>query len=240
MIDLTKILVTGGNGLLAREIKKNIPVAQFADKNALDVTDMNMVEQYFNSHTIDLVIHTAALMPPMKSKEDPVAAINVNIIGVGNITKACIKRDIKLIYISTDYVFKGDRGNYKEDDELLPVNEYAWGKLGGECCVKLYPKSLIVRMSFGPPEFPYPKAFEDQWTSKETVGAVAKKICFLIGKDISGVIHIGGVRRTVLEYARSLANGDKVLSQKRADLRTGYILPKDTSLNSDKFIKLNN
>ena len=82
----------------------------------------------------------------------------------------------KLLYISTDYVFKGDSGMYKEDDPVLPANKYAWSKLGGECAVRMYDNSLIVRTSFGDTVFPYEKAFVDQWTSRLRVDVLAKKL----------------------------------------------------------------
>ena len=57
------------------------------------------------------------------------------------------KKNIKLIYFSTNYVYPGKRGNYKEEDPLLPVNNYAWSKLGGEAAVQMYSNSLILRVS---------------------------------------------------------------------------------------------
>ena len=63
-------------------------------------------------------------------------SIDLNIIGTANITKACEERNIKLIYFSTNYVYPGKKGNYKEGDNLLPVNNYAWSKLGGEAAVQ--------------------------------------------------------------------------------------------------------
>ena len=82
----------------------------------------------------------------------------------------------RLVQISTDYVFNGEKGNYREDDPVFPVNKYAWSKLGGECAVLIYDNSLVVRTSFGPSQFPFEKAFADQWTSRESVGAIAGKI----------------------------------------------------------------
>ena len=55
-------------------------------------------------------------------------------------------KNIKLIYFSTNYVYPGSKGNYKETDSLLPVNNYAWSKLGGEASVQLYKNSLILRV----------------------------------------------------------------------------------------------
>ena len=73
-------------------------------------------------------------------------SIDLNIIGTANVTKAC-EKNIKLIYFSTNYVYPGTRGNYKETDPIFPVNNYAWSKLGGEASVHLYNNSLILRVS---------------------------------------------------------------------------------------------
>ena len=122
-----------------------------------------------------MVVHAAAFTSPPKVDKDPARALDVNIIGTANLVRLCMARGLRLIYISTDYVFRGDRGNYREDDSLYPVNKYAWSKLGGECAVRMYDNSLIVRTSFGPNVFPYEKAFADQWTSRESVERVRRE-----------------------------------------------------------------
>jgi len=70
-------------------------------------------------------------------------SIDLNIIGTSNIVKICSDFKIKLIYFSTGYVYEGRVGNYKETDPVLPVNNYAWSKLGGECAVAMYKHSLF-------------------------------------------------------------------------------------------------
>ena len=68
--------------------------------------------------------------PSFKFGKLPLSYIAVNLLN-------------RLIYMSTDYVYPGTTGNYKEEDPLLPINDYAWTKLGGECAVQLYNNSLI-------------------------------------------------------------------------------------------------
>ena len=86
-------------------------------------------------------------------------SIDLNIIGTANITKICSELKIKLIYFSTNYVYPGIKGNYSETDSLLPVNNYAWSKLGGECSVQLYKDSLILRVCMTERPFLHKKAF---------------------------------------------------------------------------------
>jgi dTDP-4-dehydrorhamnose reductase len=139
------------------------------------------------------------------------------------------------VYISTDYVFRGDRGRYGEEDELHPVNKYAWSKLGGECAVRLYDNALIIRTSFGPDEFPYPKAFADQWTSRQNVSRAARDILRAVDSSLTGVLHIGGPRRTVLEYARALSPEKNVGSLSVKD--APFAVPADTSLDTARFLR---
>ena len=111
------------------------------------------------------------------------------------------------------------RGGYREEDELHPVNKYAWSKLGGECAVRLYDRSLIVRTSFGPDVFPYERAFVDQWTSRESVSVVARKLVELVDSERTGVVHVGGPRRTgarIRQESRSDTPDRRALDRRRA------------------------
>ena len=75
--------------------------------------------------------------------------------------KACQKENIKLIYFSTNFVYPGKKGNYKETDPVLPINKYAISKFGGECSVQMYENSLILRISMTEKPFIHKKAFSD-------------------------------------------------------------------------------
>jgi dTDP-4-dehydrorhamnose reductase len=232
----SKILFTGGSGLLGQEIRALCPSALYPSSQDLDVSRWQDVEAYSKAHQIELVVHAAAFTSPPRIDEDPVRAIESNVIGTSNIVKLCVALGCRLIYISTDYVFKGDRGNYDEQDALSPVNKYAWSKLGGECAARLYDRSLIVRTSFGPDEFPFPKAFVDQWTSRQSVSVVAKKLVRLWAKDITGVVHVGGPRRTVLDYARDLDPSKKIDELSIHDVQ--FTVPVDTSLDCREYDRL--
>jgi dTDP-4-dehydrorhamnose reductase len=87
---------------------------------------------------------------------------------------------------------------------------------------------LIVRTSFGPNVFPYAKAFCDQWTSRLSVDQFAEKLVELVSSDATGVLHVGGPRRTVYEYACSL-DGTKEI-QKLSIHDVAFSVPVDTSL----------
>ncbi|HNS19973.1 MAG TPA: sugar nucleotide-binding protein [Sedimentisphaerales bacterium] len=226
-------LFTGGSGLLGSAFRAILPDAQYPSSAEFDVTNYPQMRSYLCDKPCRTLIHAAAFTSPPRVDRDPGHAVEVNIIGTAHVVRLCMEFDCRLIYISTDYVFQGDRGNYREEDALHPVNGYAWSKLGGECAVRMYPKGLIVRTTFGPDVFPYPSAFADQWTSREKVSVIARKIVRLLDTDVTGVIHIGSRRRTVLEYARSLDETRPVGSMSIHDV--AFRVPEDTSLDCGKY-----
>lgn len=227
------VIFTGGSGLLGSEFRKIAPEFLYPSQQEFDVANYPQMEQFALAHGCDQVIHAAAFTSPPAVDKDPAKALDVNIIGTANVVKLCLKFRARLMYICTDYVFRGDQGGYAEDDPVHPVNKYAWSKLGGECAARLYDKSLIVRTTFGPNRFPYERAFGDQWTSREPVSVIARKLAALAEKEVFGVVHVGGERRTVLEYARSLDSSKAIgeLSIKDVPFR----VPVDTSLNCELY-----
>jgi len=231
-----KFLFTGGSGLLGSEFKKNLPDIIIPRSTEFDVTNYEQMEAFIKEKEIETIFHAAAFTSPPKVDLEPIKGLEVNIIGTSNVVKLCAKYGIKLIYVCTDYVFKGDQGNYKEDDSVFPVNKYAWSKLGGECAVRMYDNHLIIRTSFGPNVFPYEKAFTDQWTSRLSVGQVVPKMIELIESGATGTYHVGAQRRTVFEYAKSLDAQKEIKELSTSEVN--FTVPKDTSLDCAKFEKL--
>lgn len=232
MIDRNRVIFTGGNGLLGSAFRKIEPLIRYPLHEEFDICRFEQMENYMKSNPCTTIIHAAAFTSPPLIDKNPLKAIEANIVGTCNIVKLCMQYDIRLIYISTDYVFKGDKGNYKETDPVYPVNKYAWSKLGGECAVRMYDNHLIIRTSFGPDIFPFEKAFVDQWTSREAVSVTAKKISSLIDYPAKGTLHIGSRRKTVREYAQGLDRNKKIGRLSIHDV--SFSVPEDTSLNCEK------
>jgi hypothetical protein len=84
--------------------------------------------------------------------------------------------------------------------------------------------------------FPYEKAFVDQWTSRESVSVIVRKINALVDKDITGVVHVGGPRRTVYEYAKSVSSAKEIGRLSIHDVN--FAVPVDTSLNCEKYNRI--
>lgn len=227
------VLVTGGSGLLGRHLRSLLPQALFPNHAEFDVADSSQIAGYLDGKAVSTILHGAAFTSPPKINEDPKLALDVNIVGTANLVRACMERNIKILYISTDYVFKGDLGMYKEDDPVFPANKYAWSKLGGECAVRLYDNSLIVRTSFGPTIFPYEKAFVDQWTSRLPVDVLAARLVKLLQSNLTGTVHVGGKRQTVMDYAVSISPDKSIGPLSLNDV--SFSAPADTSLDTSRY-----
>ena len=199
----------------------------------LDVTDPSTMLAYFDKHNPDIVIHAAAVTNNRHVEDDPTQAVEVNVKGTANIALACLERQARLVYLSTDYVYKGDKGNYFEEDEIEPFNLYAWTKLGGECAVRAVPDYLIIRTSFGAEQFAYESAFTDKWSSKDYVDVVAPQILEAVQSPLTGILNIGSERRSMHEYAK--LRNPNVKAMRMAD--STHKSPADTSLNLDRWTR---
>lgn len=230
---MRNILITGGAGKLGSALANTMEGVHIGTRQNFDFTDVEMMTSFLDSNSeINTIVHCGAMVSPPKVNEHIDKAIKDNILGTALLSSLCFQRNIRLIYISTDYVFSGEKGNYNEQDELLPQNKYAWSKLGGECAVQMLQDFVIIRMSFGPDIFPYKAAFIDQYTSRESASEIVKKIKAIVLSSFKGVIHIGGSRKSVYEYALSIGstNIDQI-SIKDMNVK----MPRDTSLNTDLY-----
>ena len=185
-----KIVFTGGSGRFGKIFKKTKSkhTIYFPTKSELNILNIASIEKYITKKKPKILIHAAALSRPMEIHQKKIdKSIDLNIIGTANITKVCLKHNIKLIYFSTNYVYPGIRGNYKENDSLLPINYYAWSKLGGECSVMMYKNSLILRICMTEKPFIHKKTFFDLKTNFMYHDEIAKILPKLLFKK--GIIN---------------------------------------------------
>jgi len=146
-------------------------------------------------------MHCAALSRPMNiHEENIIKSIDINIIGTSNITKVCKKNNIKLIYFSTGYVYEGTKGNYSELDPVKPFNNYGLSKLGGECAVKMYKNSLILRLTMTEKPFTYKKAYSNLKTNFMFHDELVKILPKIIKEK--GIINVGGKSQSVYSFAK--------------------------------------
>jgi len=165
-------------------------------------------------------------------EKDIFSSIYSNIIGTANIVKACAEKNIKLIYFSTSYVYEGKKGNYKETDPILPINNYAWSKLGGESSVHLYKNSLILRLAMTEHPFIHSVAFTNAKNNFIYRNEVIKFLPKLLNKK--GILNVGGKYSTSIYKFAKKSNP----SVKPIILKNFRKFPKNTSVNINKLKKI--
>lgn len=229
------ILITGASGKLGKKLKEFFPEAKTPNHKQFDVEDFHQMAEYVRRNNIDTIIHCAAVTSPPYCDEHPTKTISTNIIGTSNLAILALYTGIKLVYISTEYVYEGTKGNYKEDDPVYPVNRYGWSKLGGECAVRILPETqyLIVRCAFGQKPFPYPKAPVDQYSSRQDIDTISDKIYELVSANQFGVYNIGGKRMSVYDYAKTVSPDLEIEQCSIKDFN--FVVPVDASLDTSKY-----
>jgi dTDP-4-dehydrorhamnose reductase len=271
-----KVLVTGGTGLLGYWIvyalrSRGFEVyATYHEKSPpqldakwikLDLEDWENAISSVRTIKPDIIIHTAAYTDVDGCEIDKARAFKINYLGTSFLVKA--SKDVELfIYISTDYVFNGERGFYGEEDIPAPVNYYGLTKLLGEVAVKtLLNNSCIVRVSglygyspTGKKNFGLialeklmrgepVEAFTNQWLSPTYVKSLAETITMLIEKKHMGILHMAGERLSRYEFTTMLADAlgvDRGLVKPKLMEAAKLVAkrPRDSSLNVSKARKL--
>lgn len=227
-----KILITGSNGLLGQHIIKlliettghtiiatgrgasRLPfeVSDLYDYFPLDITDGIAVNDFILAHEPELVIHAAAMTQPDECEQHPIECWNVNVTATRFLLEAAEKINARFIYISTDFVFDGVNGPYKETDEPGPVNYYGSSKLAAEKSVMesdlqwaivrtvlVYGNILVGNrsnvISWVKENLMNGKAIKvvsDQLRTPTYVEDLAKGILLVVEKNAAGVYHISG------------------------------------------------
>ena len=233
---MTRIVFSGGSGRFASEFKKiksNYNI-YYPDKKKLDVTNIKSIRKYLKQIKPRYFIHCAALSRPMDIHLRKISqSISTNIIGTSNVVIACSEQNIKLIYFSTNYVYPGIKGDYKETDPVLPINNYAISKLGGECAVQMYKNSLILRVCMTEKPFVHKKAFDDVEMNFMFHEELAKNLLKVINKK--GIINIGGKKQTVIKFAKKYNKNIQPISARKM-IKKNY--PLKQSMNVNKYLKI--
>lgn len=205
-----KIIVTGSKGQLGSDVvaqlSKNGAQAIEADLPELDITDAAAVETFVAESNADGVIHCAAYTNVDTAESENEICSKINYEGTLNLAKACKKHNVKLLYISTDYVFSGEGTEpFEANSPKVPCNFYGKSKLAGEKAVEeTCEKHFIVRISwvFGENGKNFVKTMLrlanerneisvvcDQTGSPTYTKDLAKLLCDMIATDKYGVYH---------------------------------------------------
>ena len=229
---INKILVTGGSGRFAKELKKIRSKYKFIYKNKkeLNILSVKSIENNLNKYKPDCLLHLAALSRPMSLHDKNIAkSIDVNIIGTANLVKICSKKNIKIIFFSTSYEYPGKKGGYKETDPILPWNNYGWSKLGAEASVKMYKNSLIIRACMTEKPFIHKFAFDNVKSNFIFHDEFAKIFVNLINKK--GIINVGGKSQSIYNFVKQNNKEVKGIKSKGQ-------LPLKMNMNLDKLKKI--
>ena len=226
-----KILISGGAGKFAEQLaiqgSDNFDICA-PPRKKMNISSPRDIYSTIVKFNPDYFIHAAAMTRPMKNHEiAPMKSMKTNIEGTCNVVDACCTTGVKIIYISTDYVYPGKRGNYSEEDGVLPFTKYGWSKLGGECAVRMYENSLILRIAMCEKPFPHPAAMTDVKKSSIFNDEAAKITLQLL--DEIGIINIGGPNQSIYDFVRSHQNVDSI-TRNSAD---SNMMP-DVSMNTEK------
>ena len=227
-----KIVVTGGRGRFGSILKKKYKSNKllYPSKKQLDILSTESVEKYLKKTNPKILIHLAGLSRPMRIHDNNISkSIDLNIIGTANIVKVCSKLRIKLVYFSTNYVYQGKKGDYKETDPVLPINNYAWSKLGGESSVQMYKNSLILRVCMTEEPFIHKKAFSNIKTNFIFHTEVANILFKIL--NLKGILNIGGKIQSPFNFGiKYNKNIIKILAKKN--------FPRNPSMNIQKLKKV--
>jgi len=223
----------------------------------LDLTEFDRVAQLFSEARPDAVIHMAALGNVDQCEEDKQLAWRVNVEATRFLAKLCARSGVPMIYLSTDYVFDGERGMYREDDVPNPINFYGLTKLVAEEIVRsLVPKHAVVRTSaiyglgMGRKNFgkfliealssgQRVRALIDQWLSPTLNTLLAEAVVEILERELWGTYHVAGERVSRYEFAIRLAERfgfDKSLIEpaRMSDFSWRARRPRDSSLDCSK------
>jgi dTDP-4-dehydrorhamnose reductase len=154
MTNVLKVALIGANGQLGSDIVSHFSQSdryQFTalTRDDVDITQAESVQKSLTSQKFDVVINSAAYVRVDDCEQEVDTAFKVNAFGALHVARACREIDALCVYISTDYVFRGDQSSaYTESDLADPINIYGASKFAGENLVRqTTPRSLILRIS---------------------------------------------------------------------------------------------
>lgn len=223
-----KFFITGGSGVLGKklssELQKEFDI-YVPTKKECDILNISNLTDLLIKYNPDYVIHLAAYVDTFGCEQNKDLAMDVNITGTINIVKACEKIKCKLIYISSEYVFSGEKGNYTIFDRLNPINVYGKTKAAAEYIVSIYDNHQIIRMPFI--KKIYNKVFIDQYSTRSFLEDVIGRLIQNIINNDEKIIQIASEKLSLYELYKKKGIDAEPISISNLEMK---ILPKDTSL----------
>jgi dTDP-4-dehydrorhamnose reductase len=260
-----RIFITGGSGLLGSKIAEialrkhevyagychNKP--EFGEPIKFDLTKDTDLEVVYKIKP-EVIIHTAALTNVDECETDKELAYRINAEGTKRVAAIAKELETFLVYVSTDYVFSGDKGMYKEDDEPNPISYYGYTKLMGEKYCDYVARPCVIygaKPASGKINFALwlidklrnreeVKIVTDQFITPTLTTNFAKMLLEVAERELKGIFHLAGTTR-VSRYDFALRIADKfgldkdlVIPSRMVELRWIASRPKDSSLDTSK------
>ncbi len=268
-----KVLITGATGLYGSKLTQMCiergfevyscgiqQVSAFDNCVKMNISDKPMVDKVFLNVNPDVVVHAAALTDVDKCETKKQLAWKINVEGTKNIVDASKKHGSFLVYISTDYVFNGTQGLYKETDTPEPINYYGETKLEAENLVEtnltdycIERPSVIYgsRPATGNMNFVLwlidelkehkrLKIVDDQWNTPTLNTNLSEMTLEIVDRRLTGIFHLcGATRVNRLDFAKAIAKMfdldlDLIDVVKSSDFTWSAKRPMDSSLDTTK------
>jgi|TARA_B100000035_G_C21031142_1_gene568546 dTDP-4-dehydrorhamnose reductase len=202
-----KILLLGGSGKLGKHLsieltKQNIDFIS-PSHDQCDIENIKTLDNVIKTEYPNIIIHSAGLINTETCEINKQQCLDINVIGTYNIIKCCRKYNIRLVFISSEYVFSGEENEYTNHSPINPKNTYGLSKGCGELMTKTLDNHLIIRSPFiRSNTFPYQNAFSDQYTSRQYVNQITKDIVRYSITNENGIRHIVGKYQSVYDLAK--------------------------------------
>jgi len=225
-----KIFITGGSGTLGSKLVSYLRSTTQYDVLAPTSTECNLLN-YEGLHSVlteyqpDYVLHLAAFVNTYGCENDIDKALDVNVVGTINLVKCCQLLQCKFVYISSEYVFSGETGQYTTTDRLDPINVYGKTKAAAEYIVSILPNHQIIRAPFV--KQLHSSVFVDQYSSRDFVDNICAKLINNIVNNDDTIVHIASERQSLYDFYVSHGIQAQPIY---LDSSKPTILPKDTSL----------
>ncbi len=268
-----RLIITGASGLLGNKIAEVTKHKYLVtpthntkplDSNSLklDITDASDVLSLFSKLKPTMVIHTASETSVDKCETEKAHAWKTNVEGARNVSKACQAVNAKLVLVSTDYVFDGEKGLYREEDKPNPVNYYGLTKFEGEKQVAGNCENYaILRTSVLYGSHPWKQNFatwvisklkqqqeiavvEDHYNTPTLVDNLAEMTLEIAERNLRGIYHASGCQRiSRYDFAKQIAEifglNSKLIKPVKMSQLTTWIAkrPRDSSLDTSKIQK---
>ncbi|MUM65922.1 sugar nucleotide-binding protein [Acidianus infernus] len=258
-----RVLLIGASGQLGIELNKLLSKkyqvikvynsSEIPDSHKMDITDFFRLEDFIIKTRPDVIINTAAMTDVDKCEVEREKAYKINAEAVKHMVRASRVVEAYFIHVSTDYVFDGTKGNYKEEDLPNPINYYGLTKLLGETFALSYDDSLVIRTSGvfrhkGFPVYVYKTLKEGKtvfaykgYYSPISARKLASAIEELLALRKTGLLNVAGERISRYELALKIKEKFNLSGEvKEVDEVKGWTArrPFDSSLDSSNAKKI--